>query len=97
METLMSPALNRSQKKRRSALASHSLAKITTGWRVTIPAAIRSALGLAQGDLISWQNLPDGSARVRRVVTTGPKYLDVVQSSLAEWSSPTDEEAYREL
>ena len=42
------------------------VATLTAKGQVTVPKAVRGALGLRQGDQLSWE-LEDGSVRVRAV------------------------------
>ncbi|CAK6697853.1 AbrB/MazE/SpoVT family DNA-binding domain-containing protein [Synechococcus sp. Cruz-9H2] len=72
------------------------VATLTAKGQVTVPKAVREALGLRQGDQLSWE-LEDGSVRVRAVTPLDLAYLRGLESSLSEWSSPADEEAFREL
>ncbi|AAU90965.1 MULTISPECIES: AbrB/MazE/SpoVT family DNA-binding domain-containing protein [Methylococcus] len=74
-----------------------AVAKITAKGQTTIPADIRAALHVGPGDLIAWEIEPDGSARVRRVQPLDIEYLKAVEGTLSEWTSPADEEAYRDL
>lgn len=74
-----------------------AIAKITSKGQTTVPAAIRAALHLEPGDLIVWEVAADGTARVRRVEPLDLEYLKAVEATLTEWSSPVDEEAYRDL
>ncbi len=72
------------------------IATLTAKGQVTVPKAVREALGLRQGDQLSWE-LEDGSVRVRAVAPLDLVYLQGLESSLGEWSSPEDEEAVRDL
>jgi AbrB family looped-hinge helix DNA binding protein len=74
-----------------------AIAKITIKGQTTIPADVRAALKVGPGDLIAWEIEPDGSARVRRVAPLDLEYLKAVETTLSEWTSPADEEAYRDL
>jgi AbrB family looped-hinge helix DNA binding protein len=73
------------------------IAKITAKGQTTIPADIRAALGVGPGDLLAWDIDADGIARVRRVHPMDLEYLKAVEGTLSEWSSPEDDEAYRDL
>ena len=44
-----------------------AIGKITAKGQTTIPQDIRAALGVGPGDLLAWEVIADGSARVRRV------------------------------
>ena len=72
------------------------VATLTAKGQVTVPKAVREALGLRQGDLLSWE-LEDGSVRVRAVAPLDLAYLRGLERGLSEWSSPADEEAFRDL
>lgn len=74
-----------------------ALAKITAKGQTTIPLAVRSALRVSAGDTIFWEVLDDGSASVRRIEPLDVTFLKAAQSTLGEWLSPQDEEAYRDL
>lgn len=43
------------------------VARLTSKGQVTLPKAIREALGVARGDLLVFVSLPDGSVTVRRL------------------------------
>jgi antitoxin PrlF len=72
------------------------VATLTAKGQVTVPKAVRDALGLRQGDLLSWE-LEDGCVRVRALAPLDLAYLQGLQASLKEWSSPEDEQAFQKL
>ncbi len=72
------------------------VATLTAKGQITVPKAVRDALGLRQGDLLSWE-LEDGSVRVRAVAPLDEAYLQGLEGTLSEWSSPADEQAFAEL
>ena len=72
------------------------LATITAKGQVTVPKAIREALGLRQGDQLRW-DLEDGGVRVRLVSPLDLTYLRGVEAGLQEWASPEDEQAFADL
>jgi len=74
-----------------------AIAKITTKGQTTIPLDIRAALHVGAGDLIAWEMIEDGTARVRRVQPLDIEYLRAVEGTLSEWAGKADEEAYRDL
>lgn len=72
------------------------LATLTAKGQVTIPKAVREALGLQKGDQLSWE-LEDGSVRVRAVTPLDLAYLKGLEVGLQEWSSDEDDEAFADL
>ena len=72
------------------------LATLTAKGQVTVPKTVREALGLRQGDQLSWE-LEDGSVRVRAVAPLDVAYLQGLEGTLSEWSSPADDQAFAEL
>jgi len=72
------------------------LATLTSKGQVTVPKAVRDALGLRKGDQLSWE-LEDGSVRVRAVTPLDLTYLKGLEAGLQEWSSDADDEAFADL
>ena len=68
-------------------------AKITSKGQTTIPLAIRKAARLEAGDLLAFEVEGDHLI-VRKIRTPADEYLQGVQETLGEWSSPEDEEAW---
>lgn len=73
------------------------IVKVTVKGQTTIPADIRAALGLKPGDCVVWELAENGTARVRRVQPLDAEYLRAIESTLSEWHSDADEDAYRDL
>ena len=72
------------------------LATLTSKGQVTVPKEVRIALGLRQGDQLSWE-LENGSVRVRAVSRLESTHLQGLDANLKEWASPTDEAAFAQL
>lgn len=73
------------------------ISRITSKGQITIPKAVRTALGLADGDLVAFA-LEDDQAILRRIAQQ-PEAAPAgsVATDLTEWASPADEDAYRDL
>ena len=74
-----------------------TVAKITAKGQTTIPRAVRDALHVGAGDLISWEIDEAGTATVRRVQPMDLEYLRAPEGTLGEWSGAADDESYRDL
>jgi len=73
------------------------ISRITSKGQITIPKAVRSALGLGDGDLVAFA-LEDEQAILRKIAQQ-PEATQggAVGTELTEWASPADEDAYRDL
>jgi antitoxin PrlF len=71
-------------------------ATLTAKGQVTVPKAVRDALGLRQGDQLSWV-LEEGWVRVRPITPLDQAYLKSLESQLGEWSGDDDEQAFADL
>ncbi|MDE2763652.1 MAG: AbrB/MazE/SpoVT family DNA-binding domain-containing protein [Gemmatimonadota bacterium] len=71
-------------------------AKITARGQTTIPKRIREAAGLREGDLVAF-DLRGGHLVLRKVEVEPDRYLEGVSGLMEEWTSPEDEEAWRDL
>jgi AbrB family looped-hinge helix DNA binding protein len=72
------------------------VATLAAKGQVTIPMAIREALGLRQGDTLRW-DLEAGAVKVSLVAPFDLACLRSLEGTLAEWSSAADEEAFGDL
>lgn len=72
------------------------LATLTAKGQVTVPKAVREALGLRQGDQLSWE-LVDSAVRVKAVTPLDLAYLQGLEAGLQEWSSAADDAAFADL
>ena len=74
-----------------------AMATLTSKGQVTIPQAIRERLGMTTGDRLRWEVSAAGVVTVAKVEVPDPRHLRALQSTLAEWSSEADEEAFRDF
>jgi antitoxin PrlF len=73
------------------------ISRITSKGQITIPKAVRAALGLGDGDLVTFA-LEDDQAILRKIVQQPESGGGgTVGTDLTEWASPADEDAYRDL
>ncbi len=74
----------------------NAVAKLTTKFQATIPAPVRKALEIKQGDTVAF-DIRDGIVTLRRATPTDIAFATAVESRLSEWHSAADERAYRGL
>ncbi len=74
---------------------SHS--KLTSKFQTTIPQEIRTLLGLKAGDQVVFEVVEGDQVVIRKAMPIDLMYLKSLESTLGEWGSEYDEEAYRDL
>jgi len=72
-------------------------AKRSSKGQVTIPADIRRALNVNQGDTLVWETISQGQVVVKRDESLDLDYLAAISGTLSEWNSAEDDEAFRDL
>ena len=70
--------------------------KLTSKFQATIPGAIREKLDLEAGDTLAFQ-LEDDRVVLRKVTPLDLAYLASLETTLSEWNSEHDEDAYGDL
>jgi AbrB family looped-hinge helix DNA binding protein len=70
--------------------------KLTSKYQTTIPQQIRELLLLQKGDEVVFE-IEDGRVVIRKATALDLEYLSSVESTLSEWNSDHDEEAYKNL
>jgi antitoxin PrlF len=70
--------------------------RLSSKGQVTIPAEIRHRLRLEAGDVVIYE-LRDDMVVLRRAEPFDVAYHTAQSYTLGEWSSPEDEEAFRDL
>ena len=74
-----------------------SQSKVTSKYQATVPQDVRTALGIKAGDTIVFEVGDDKKVIIRKASPLDIAYLKSLSSTLQEWSSPNDEEDYRDL
>ncbi len=72
-------------------------ARLTSKYQATIPKEIRKHLHLESGDEILYELLPDDTVLVRKTSPLDLDYLGALNSTMNEWESDQDEQAYKNL
>jgi AbrB family looped-hinge helix DNA binding protein len=70
--------------------------RLTRKYQATIPAEVRRVLRLKQGDVIHF-DIEGDRVTLRRQTREDRAYLKGLETTLSEWSSPYDDEAYGDL
>jgi AbrB family looped-hinge helix DNA binding protein len=70
--------------------------KLTAKSQTTVPKEVREALGAKPGDTLVFR-IVKGRVTLARAEPIDRAYLKAVESTLSEWDSPEDAEAYDDL
>ncbi len=70
--------------------------RLTRKYQATIPAEVRKALRLKQGDVVQF-DVDGDRVTLRRQTAADRAYLRGLEANLTEWNSPFDDEAYGDL
>ncbi|MFQ5741418.1 MAG: AbrB/MazE/SpoVT family DNA-binding domain-containing protein [Acidobacteriota bacterium] len=70
--------------------------KLSSKGQVTLPRAVRDALGVAPGDLIAYQ-VEGNVVSLKRLQPFDAAFHAALSRTLDEWTSEADEEAFRDL
>lgn len=73
-----------------------SKSKLTSKYQTTIPQEVRELLLLKKGDEVVFE-IEGGQVVIRKATPLDIEYLSSVESTLSEWNSENDEEAYKNL
>ncbi|MBI4610229.1 MAG: AbrB/MazE/SpoVT family DNA-binding domain-containing protein [Candidatus Rokubacteria bacterium] len=70
--------------------------RLSSKGQVTIPKEIRQTIGLKPGDMIAYQ-VQNGVVTLTRVEPFDAAFHAALSSTLDEWTTPDDDEAFRDL
>ena len=70
--------------------------KITSKGQVTLPKEVRKSLGVVAGDRLVYE-LEGNTVRLRKAEPFHAAWHEAIASTLEEWNSPQDDEAFSGL
>lgn len=73
------------------------LSKLTTKYQATIPLEVRKILNLHSKDRVAYEIRDDNTVVIRKASPLDIDYLHALESTLTEWESQEDENAYKFL
>jgi antitoxin PrlF len=73
-----------------------NISRLTSKYQATVPAAVRENLGLKAGDALQFEITPKGVV-LTKATDRDLEFARALTGTLSEWSSPADEDAYRDL
>lgn len=71
--------------------------KLTTKYQATIPKEIREKLKIDAGDSVVFLVTKDSEVILKKVRPLDKEYIDALNYTLSEWSTPEDDEAFKHL
>jgi AbrB family looped-hinge helix DNA binding protein len=77
------------------AMAVH-MSRVSSKGQVTLPRKVRQAIGVGPGDRVAY-DVSDGVVVLRRLEPIDLAFHAAIESTLAEWDSAEDDEAYGDL
>lgn len=87
----------KTKRKRNAAIPNRYTARLTSKYQATIPKEIRKHLHLASGDEVLYELLSDNTVIIRKTSPLDLDYLQALNSTMNEWESAEDEQAYKYL
>ncbi len=82
---------------KRRAVRAIASSRLTSKGQATVPASIRKKLNLKPGDTVVFEEAEAGSIRLRKAEPVDMEFLSALESTLYEWNSENDDQAYRDL
>ena len=76
--------------------ASVQISRVSSKGQVTLPKNVREAIGVGPGDSVAY-DIGKGVVTLRRLEPIDLAFHAALESTLSEWSSATDDEAYGDL
>ena len=76
--------------------ATVQISRVSSKGQVTLPKKVREAIGVRPGDAVAY-DVGKGIVTLRRLEPIDLAFHAAVESTLAEWGSKEDDEAYGDL
>jgi len=73
-----------------------AISKLTKKYQATVPEVVRSKLELKAGDVIAFE-IDNEIIKIRKARPIDIEFSSALVSTLSEWESKNDEEAYNDL
>lgn len=70
--------------------------RLSAKGQVTLPKKVRETLSLGPGDLVTYE-IGDGQVSIRKLQPFDAAFHAALSSTLDEWASREDDEAFRDL
>jgi antitoxin PrlF len=71
--------------------------RLTSKSQATVPASVRRKLHLKAGDTVVFEESRSGTILIRKAQPLDLEFFSALESTLSEWSSDDDDQAYRDL
>jgi antitoxin PrlF len=73
-----------------------AISKLTKKYQATVPEAVRKRLNLKAGDVIAFE-IDKDIIKLRKAIPIDVEFSSSLVTTLSEWESQNDEEAYNDL
>ncbi len=71
--------------------------RLTSKSQATFPASVRRRLHLKPGDTVIFEASDEGPVSIRKVEPLDIEFLAALETTLSEWNSENDDEAFGDL
>jgi antitoxin PrlF len=78
-------------------MSTTAVSKLTSKNQTTIPAPVRETLDLSAGDMLAFEVMDSGAVILRKWAPIDFEFVRALESTLSEWGTDEDDEAYHEL
>lgn len=70
--------------------------KLTSKFQTTVPTQVRKILQLKAGDMVGFE-IMGNDVKLKRATPLDLAFAQALEATLTEWSSPADDEAFKNL